>query len=58
MTFNPIAAKIVYECKDLISSNVPVAIDLGSQTSTINTRFLEYLIKNYQISSERILSEI
>lgn len=58
MTFNPIAAKTVYECKNLISSKVPVAIDLGSQTATINTRFLEYLIKNYQISSERVLSEI
>ncbi len=44
MTFNPIAAINVLECKNIISNKNPEAIDLGSQTASINGAFLENLI--------------
>ena len=44
MTFNPVAAINVLECKNIISNKNPEAIDLGSQTASINGVFLENLI--------------
>ena len=44
MTFNPLAAINVLECKNIISNKNPEAIDLGSQTASINGAFLENLI--------------
>ena len=44
MTFNPVAALNVIECKELISKESPNAIDLGSQTPSINNNFIKNLI--------------
>lgn len=44
MTFNPVAALNVIECKELISKESPNAIDLGSQTPSINNNFIKSLI--------------
>ena len=41
MTFNPVAALNVIECKELISKESPNAIDLGSQTPSINNNFIK-----------------
>ena len=46
MTFNPVAALNVIECKNLIHDKNPKAIDLGSQTASINSDFLLNLINN------------
>ena len=46
MTFNPIAALNVIECRNIISSNNPTAVDLGSQTSSINDIFVKNLVDN------------
>ena len=46
MTFNPVAALNVIECKDIISTNGPKAVDLGSQTSSINDVFVKNLLDN------------
>ena len=46
MTFNPVAALNVIECKNIISSNAPKAVDLGSQTSSINDIFVKNLLVN------------
>ena len=46
MTFNPIAALNVIECKNIISNNDPKAVDLGSQTSSINDFFVKNLLDN------------
>ena len=46
MTFNPIAALNVIECKNIISNNDPKAVDLGSQTSSINDMFVKNLLDN------------
>ena len=45
MTFNPVAALNVLECRDFISDQSPTAIDLGSQTSSINSVFVSNLIQ-------------
>lgn len=55
MTFNPIAAKSVFKCKKLISTKQANALDLGSQTSSIDTNFLEFLIKEQNISSPELI---
>lgn len=55
MTFNPIAAKSVYKCKNLIKSNNLKAIDLGSQTSSIDPKFLNYLVNDQKIDSNILL---
>ena len=65
MTFNPIAALNVVECKNLINEKSPKAIDLGSQTASINKIFLKnmglknifglnkyYYLSNIQISKK------
>ena len=44
MTFNPIAALNVLESKKMISHKKPNAIDLGSQTASIDNRFVNNLI--------------
>ncbi len=44
MTFNPIAALNVLECKNMISKDKPKAIDLGSQTASIDSIFIKNLI--------------
>ncbi len=46
MTFNPVAALNVIECRNVISSNNPKAVDLGSQTSSINDIFIKNLVDN------------
>jgi len=46
MTFNPVAALNVIECKNIISTNDPKAVDLGSQTSSINDIFVKNLLDN------------
>ena len=46
MTFNPVAALNVIECKNIISTNAPKAVDLGSQTSSINDLFVKNLLVN------------
>ena len=46
MTFNPVSALNIVECKTLISNKKPYALDLGSQTPSINKFFLENLISN------------
>ena len=52
MTFNPVAALNVLECKNIITNSNPDAIDLGSQTSSINKYFINNLInQNKQISN-------
>ncbi len=49
MTFNPVAALNVIECKNKISTNNPKAVDLGSQTSSINNIFVKNLLNNNKI---------
>lgn len=44
MTFNPIAALNVLECRNSILDENPNAIDLGSQTASINNIFIRNLI--------------
>ena len=44
MTFNPIAAKNVLECRNIITNENPEAMDLGSQTSSISSTFISNLI--------------
>ena len=44
MTFNPLAAINVLECRNRIKNENPEAIDLGSQTSSINSTFISSLI--------------
>ena len=44
MTFNPIAAMNVLECRKIITNENPDAIDLGSQTSSINSNFISKLV--------------
>ncbi len=39
MTFNPIAALNVIECKNIINIDTPNVIDLGSQTPSITKTF-------------------
>ena len=46
MTFNPVAAFNVIECRNIISNNDPKAVDLGSQTSSINNIFVKNLLEN------------
>ena len=57
MTFNPVAAQNVLESRNCILNKKPKAIDLGSQTSSINNIFIKNLIqKNKTISSSLKLS--
>ena len=44
MTFNPVAAINVLECRNIISNDKAEAIDLGSQTASINNTFISNLI--------------
>ena len=44
MTFNPVAALNVLECKNMIAKDKPKAIDLGSQTASIDSIFIKNLI--------------
>ncbi len=44
MTFNPVAAINVLECRNIIINENPEAMDLGSQTSSINSSFISSLI--------------
>ncbi len=44
MTFNPLAAQNVLECKNIIVNKNPEAIDLGSQTSSIDNNFISNII--------------
>ena len=50
MTFNPVAAQNIIECKKIINNNKnPRAIDLGSQTPSLNNSFLDFIIKNNKL---------
>ncbi len=46
MTFNPVAALNVIECRNIITLNDPKAVDLGSQTASINNIFVKNLLDN------------
>ena len=64
MTFNPVAALNVIECKSLIYNKSPKAIDLGSQTASINKIFIKKLfnqdkvLDTFQYKNLMKLSEI
>jgi hypothetical protein len=58
VTFNPLAANSVYECIKLIENDIPLALDLGSQTCTINNKFIEYLKNNKNIKNAEILKKL
>ena len=45
MSFNPVAALNVIECKNIISEINPTAVDLGSQTASIDKVFIQNLFK-------------
>jgi len=45
MTFNPVAALNIIECKSLIGEKKPKAMDLGSQTSSLSSKFIKNLIE-------------
>ena len=49
MTFNPIAALNILECKNIILEEKPNALDLGSQTASIDNTFIKNLGYNYNI---------
>ena len=52
MTFNPVAALNVIECRNIILNNKPSAIDLGSQTASIDNTFIQNLfIQNKTLNS-------
>lgn len=44
MTFNPVAALNVVQCKSFIQNKLPNAMDLGSQTPSINKIFINNII--------------
>lgn len=44
MTFNPVAALNIIECKNIIKTENPRALDLGSQTPSLNDSFLDFII--------------
>ena len=44
MTFNPIAALNILECKNIILEEKPNALDLGSQTASIDNTFIKNLL--------------
>lgn len=46
MTFNPIAALNAIECKKIIEKDNPNALDLGSQTPTLDNVFLKSMLEN------------
>lgn len=55
MTFNPLAAQNIIECKKIIKVNSPRAIDLGSQTPSLSNSFLDFIIKkNKSLDSSQI----
>ncbi len=45
MTFNPVAALNVLECRNIITNDSPKAIDLGCQTPSINKNFISNILK-------------
>ena len=45
MSFNPIAALNVLECRNIITNDSPKAIDLGCQTPAINKNFISNILK-------------
>tara|TARA_B100000989_G_scaffold295766_1_gene277475 strand:+ start:901 stop:1140 length:240 start_codon:yes stop_codon:yes gene_type:complete len=49
MTFNPVAAINVIECKSLVNNTLPKAIDLGSQTASINEIFIKNLFTQNKV---------
>ena len=58
MTFNPLAAQNIIECKKIIKENNPRAIDFGSQTSSLSNSFLEFIIKNNKFLDSSQISMI
>ena len=57
MTFNPIAAKSVFKCKEILSSNKNIALDLGSQTSSITPEFFDFLINDQKVSAKDLIEK-
>ncbi len=49
MTFNPVAALNVVECKSEIAIKTPNAMDLGSQTSSISKVFIKNIINQNKL---------
>ena len=49
MTFNPLVAYSAIESFFLINSDNESTLDIGAQTSSINSNFIESLIKNYYV---------
>tara|TARA_B100000886_G_C20407516_1_gene485499 strand:+ start:18 stop:863 length:846 start_codon:yes stop_codon:yes gene_type:complete len=45
MSFNPVAALNVLECRNIITNDSPKAIDLGCQTPSINKNFISNILK-------------
>lgn len=58
MTFNPVAALNVIECKNLIYEKSPKAIDLGSQTASINKIFIKNLFSQNKVSDSTQLTNL
>tara|TARA_B100000963_G_scaffold358654_2_gene383811 strand:- start:2771 stop:3616 length:846 start_codon:yes stop_codon:yes gene_type:complete len=58
MTFNPVAALNVIECKNLIYEKLPKAIDLGSQTASINKIFIKNLLSQNKVSDSTQLTNL
>ena len=51
MTFNPVAALNVIECKNIIFNQIQKHVDLGSQTSSINNIFVKNLLNNNNLNN-------
>ena len=58
MTFNPVAALNVIECKNLINEKSPKAIDLGSQTASINKIFIKNLLSQNKVSDSFLINNL
>ncbi len=58
MTFNPVAALNVIECKNLIYGKSPKAIDLGSQTASINKIFIKNLFSQNKVLDSSQLTNL
>ena len=57
MTFNPVAAQNIIQCKNIIKQPKPTAVDLGSQTPSLNNTFLDFILKKNQflVSSQKLM---
>ena len=58
MTFNPVAALNVIECKNLINEKSPKAIDFGSQTASINKIFIKNLLSQNKVLDSFLINNL